>query len=106
MAARRPHHFIQETKNKMKRSVDRILTTHVGSLIRPQPLQDCLWGPLVERHDRVHAAERLQHRDPVRLWNQGTFQNLEPAYRVVGVQTPYQTVPERPRGGANVPLST
>jgi hypothetical protein len=42
----------------------------------------------------------------VRLWNQGTFQNLEPAYRVGGVQTPYQTVPERPRGGANVPLST
>src|ERR1700751_2190028 len=24
---------------KMKRSIDRILTTHVGSLIRPQPLQ-------------------------------------------------------------------
>src|SRR5215472_6869651 len=24
----------------MKRSTDRILTTHVGSLIRPQPLQD------------------------------------------------------------------
>jgi 5-methyltetrahydropteroyltriglutamate--homocysteine methyltransferase len=23
----------------MKRSIDRILTTHVGSLIRPQPLQ-------------------------------------------------------------------
>ncbi|MEA2963570.1 MAG: 5-methyltetrahydropteroyltriglutamate--homocysteine methyltransferase, partial [Alphaproteobacteria bacterium] len=30
------------TKNKMKRSVDRILTTHVGSLIRPQPLQEFL----------------------------------------------------------------
>jgi len=29
-------------KNKMKRSVDRILTTHVGSLIRPQPLQEVL----------------------------------------------------------------
>ena len=29
-------------KNKMKRSVDRILTTHVGSLIRPQPLQEFL----------------------------------------------------------------
>ena len=26
----------------MKRSVDRILTTHVGSLIRPQPLQEFL----------------------------------------------------------------
>jgi 5-methyltetrahydropteroyltriglutamate--homocysteine methyltransferase len=26
----------------MKRSSDRILTTHVGSLIRPQPLQDFL----------------------------------------------------------------
>ena len=26
----------------MKRSTDRILTTHVGSLIRPQPLQDFL----------------------------------------------------------------
>jgi 5-methyltetrahydropteroyltriglutamate--homocysteine methyltransferase len=26
----------------MKRSNDRILTTHVGSLIRPQPLQDFL----------------------------------------------------------------
>ena len=26
----------------MKRSIDRILTTHVGSLIRPQPLQEFL----------------------------------------------------------------
>ena len=26
----------------MKRSTDRILTTHVGSLIRPQALQDIL----------------------------------------------------------------
>ena len=26
----------------MKRSNDRILTTHVGSLIRPQPLQEFL----------------------------------------------------------------
>ena len=26
----------------MKRSSDRILTTHVGSLIRPQPLQEFL----------------------------------------------------------------
>ena len=47
MAARRPHHFHWGrrnwgTKNKMKRSVDRILTTHVGSLIRPQPLQEFL----------------------------------------------------------------
>ena len=47
MAARRPHHFHwgtkkRGTKNKMKRSVDRILTTHVGSLIRPQPLQEFL----------------------------------------------------------------
>jgi 5-methyltetrahydropteroyltriglutamate--homocysteine methyltransferase len=42
MAARRPHHFHPSTKNKMKRSVDRILTTHVGSLIRPQPLQEFL----------------------------------------------------------------
>ena len=42
MAARRPHHFYPSTKNKMKRSVDRILTTHVGSLIRPQPLQEFL----------------------------------------------------------------
>jgi 5-methyltetrahydropteroyltriglutamate--homocysteine methyltransferase len=42
MAARRPHHFHSGTKNKMKRSVDRILTTHVGSLIRPQPLQEFL----------------------------------------------------------------
>ena len=42
MAARRPHHFHPGTKNKMKRSVDRILTTHVGSLIRPQPLQEFL----------------------------------------------------------------
>jgi 5-methyltetrahydropteroyltriglutamate--homocysteine methyltransferase len=41
-AARRPHHFHPGTKNKMKRSVDRILTTHVGSLIRPQPLQEFL----------------------------------------------------------------
>jgi 5-methyltetrahydropteroyltriglutamate--homocysteine methyltransferase len=42
MAARRPHHFHPSTKNNMKRSVDRILTTHVGSLIRPQPLQEFL----------------------------------------------------------------
>jgi 5-methyltetrahydropteroyltriglutamate--homocysteine methyltransferase len=42
MAARRPHHFHRDTKNKMKRSIDRILTTHVGSLIRPQPLQEFL----------------------------------------------------------------
>ena len=42
IAARRPHHFHPGTKNKMKRSVDRILTTHVGSLIRPQPLQEFL----------------------------------------------------------------
>jgi 5-methyltetrahydropteroyltriglutamate--homocysteine methyltransferase len=42
MAARRPHHFNPGTKDKMKRSVDRILTTHVGSLIRPQPLQEFL----------------------------------------------------------------
>jgi 5-methyltetrahydropteroyltriglutamate--homocysteine methyltransferase len=42
MAARRPHHFHPGTKDKMKRSVDRILTTHVGSLIRPQPLQEFL----------------------------------------------------------------
>jgi 5-methyltetrahydropteroyltriglutamate--homocysteine methyltransferase len=42
MAARRPHHFHTGTNNKMKRSVDRILTTHVGSLIRPQPLQEFL----------------------------------------------------------------
>ena len=42
MAARRPHHFHWGTKNKMKRSVDRILATHVGSLIRPQPLQEFL----------------------------------------------------------------
>jgi 5-methyltetrahydropteroyltriglutamate--homocysteine methyltransferase len=42
MAARRPHRFHPGTKNKMKRSVDRILTTHVGSLIRPQPLQEFL----------------------------------------------------------------
>src|ERR1700751_5116516 len=27
---------------KIKRSIDRILTTHVGSLIRPQPLQEFL----------------------------------------------------------------
>ena len=26
----------------MKRSIDRILTTHVGSLIRPTPLQEFL----------------------------------------------------------------
>ena len=42
MAARRPHHFHWGMKNKMKRSVDRILATHVGSLIRPQPLQEFL----------------------------------------------------------------
>ena len=42
MAARRPHHFHPGMKNKMKRSVDRILATHVGSLIRPQPLQEFL----------------------------------------------------------------
>src|ERR1700716_822473 len=42
MAARRPHHFHPGTKIKMKRSVDRILTTHVSSLIRPQPLQEFL----------------------------------------------------------------
>src|ERR1700704_169618 len=42
MAARRPHHFHRGTKIKMKRSIDRILTTHVGSLIRPQALQEFL----------------------------------------------------------------
>src|SRR4030088_1386572 len=42
MAARRPHHFHPGTKIKMKRSVDRILTTHVGSVNRPQPLQEFL----------------------------------------------------------------
>src|SRR5689334_1476831 len=30
---------VEREPAKMKRSVDRILTTHVGSLIRPQPLQ-------------------------------------------------------------------
>src|SRR2546430_4041086 len=34
--SRAPH---RSSTGKMKRSVDRILTTHVGSLIRPQPLQ-------------------------------------------------------------------
>ena len=32
----------KQRTSKMKRSTDRILTTHVGSLIRPQPLQDFL----------------------------------------------------------------
>jgi 5-methyltetrahydropteroyltriglutamate--homocysteine methyltransferase len=32
--------IIQQRTGKMKRSTERILTTHVGSLIRPQPLQD------------------------------------------------------------------
>ena len=33
----------------MKRSTERILTTHVGSLIRPQPLQDFLRAKQVGR---------------------------------------------------------
>src|SRR2546430_15580191 len=37
--SRAPH---RSSTGKMKRSLDRILTTHVGSLIRPQPLQALL----------------------------------------------------------------
>src|SRR5438045_7081417 len=33
---------VEREPAKMKRSTDRILTTHVGSLIRPQPLQEFL----------------------------------------------------------------
>jgi len=33
---------MQQRTSTMKRSTDRILTTHVGSLIRPQPLQEFL----------------------------------------------------------------
>ena len=45
----------------MKRSTDRILTTHVGSLIRPAELQECLRAqqagkPDPARHERVLTA--------------------------------------------------
>ena len=39
----------------MKRSTDRILTTHVGSLIRPQALQDILRA-------NFEFARRITHR--------------------------------------------
>ena len=44
-AGRRPciaFHVGEGHRARMKRSTDRILTTHVGSLIRPQPLQEFL----------------------------------------------------------------
>ena len=40
----------------MKRSTDRILTTHVGSLIRPQALQDMLRARMAGKADE-HAYE-------------------------------------------------
>jgi 5-methyltetrahydropteroyltriglutamate--homocysteine methyltransferase len=40
--ARTPLHSSDKRTGTMKRSTSRILTTHVGSLIRPQPLQDFL----------------------------------------------------------------
>ncbi|MGZ3324831.1 MAG: hypothetical protein ACXU9C_28165, partial [Xanthobacteraceae bacterium] len=42
----------------MKRSVDRILTTHVGSLIRPQPLQQFLRGKQAGKPFDVRAYDR------------------------------------------------
>ncbi|MGZ3307478.1 MAG: hypothetical protein ACXU8R_03020 [Xanthobacteraceae bacterium] len=42
----------------MKRSVDRILTTHVGSLIRPQPLQEFLRAKQAGKPFDVRAYDR------------------------------------------------
>ena len=42
-----------------------------------------LWGPLVEGHDHVHAAERLQHPDRSTSGTRGRSRPLSPAYRVV-----------------------
>jgi hypothetical protein len=54
----------------MKRSTDRILTTHVGSLIRPQPLQAFLRakqaGGAFEReaYEQCLTEFRHRHRSP------------------------------------------
>src|ERR1043165_10152162 len=62
MAARRPHHLQPGTKSKMKRSVDRILTTHVGSLIRPQPLQEFLRAKQAGKPFDVQAYDHCLSR--------------------------------------------
>jgi len=49
-------------KNKMKRSVDRILTTHVGSLIRPQPLQEFLRSKQASKPFDLQAYDRCLTR--------------------------------------------
>ena len=49
----------------MKRSSDRILTTHVGSLIRPQPLRvhpSIMWAKL----EALAEGARLASKE---LWN-------------------------------------
>src|SRR4030095_1812233 len=68
----------------MKRSTDRILTTHVGSLIRPQPLQEFLrarqkGGPLDQRAydkcltDSVAEVVRRQAEAGVDVISDGEF---------------------------------
>ena len=46
----------------MKRSVDRILTTHVGSLIRPQPLQEFLRSKQASKPFDLQAYDRCLTR--------------------------------------------
>ena len=46
----------------MKRSVDRILTTHVGSLIRPQPLQEFLRAKQASKPFDLQAYDRCLTR--------------------------------------------
>jgi 5-methyltetrahydropteroyltriglutamate--homocysteine methyltransferase len=50
----------------MKRSVDRILTTHVGSLIRPQPLQEFLRAKQASKPFDLQAYDHcLTDRSPM-----------------------------------------
>ena len=61
----------------MKRSSQRILTTHVGSLIRPEPLLDCmrakiagkpLFRMLAERQGREANPKRAQSWEMWSFW--------------------------------------
>ena len=52
----------------MKRSHNRILTTHVGSLIRPPALQEFLRAKQAGKPYDEKAYQRLPHRVGRRQW--------------------------------------
>ena len=73
--------------------------------VRTDPVQHGQRRVLVEHGDRVHAAQRGQHPDPVPLRHQRPGRALEPAHRGVRVHAHHQAVAE-PAGrlqGGHVP---